>query len=177
MNLPCGQTTPIVEVPTVNQYRILLPQACTEDCNGDGLPRQATAHPDRTPRLREMLRPGQTVVVATSDRTRPCPSRRLSLSILNEPNGAGLSPAHVALVIALGLHRPMMGDHDIRHRDRHEPQRAGAPSRSKSNRPIRRNRDRHARGGLCRLHAQKAILVGSLATNEQAQCGDRESVR
>ena len=69
--------------------------------------RDALAHPVGTPRLRDLARPGQKVVVVTSDLTRPCPSERLLPPVLDELAAAGVPDEDVSIVAALGLHRPM----------------------------------------------------------------------
>ena len=74
---------------------------------GDRLVREALQRPIGSPRLQEIARPGQEVAIVTSDLTRPCPSARLLPPVLKELEAAGIGPAAVTVVVALGLHRPM----------------------------------------------------------------------
>jgi nickel-dependent lactate racemase len=69
--------------------------------------REALEHPIGTPRLRDLARPGQRVVIVTSDLTRPCPSQKLLPLVLTELAAAGVPERSVTVVVALGLHRPM----------------------------------------------------------------------
>ena len=69
------------------------------------LVREALAHPIGTPRLRELARGRQKVVLVTSDHTRAVPSK-LTLPILLEEIRAGNPDADSTILIATGLHRP-----------------------------------------------------------------------
>jgi nickel-dependent lactate racemase len=90
-----------------NLLGVLLPVQGKESADEATLLRQALEHPIGTPRLREMVRQGQKVVIVTSDGTRPCPSERLLPLILDELAAAGVPDGDVSVVMALGLHRPM----------------------------------------------------------------------
>lgn len=86
------------------------------------LVREALAHPIGTPRLRELARGRQKVVLVTSDHTRAVPSK-LTLPILLEEIRAGNPDAEITILIATGLHRPtteeeqrrMFGDEIVDH--------------------------------------------------------------
>ncbi len=69
--------------------------------------REALAQPIGSARIRDLAKPGQQVVIVTSDLTRPCPSERLLPPVLDELAAAGVSDGDVTIVAALGLHRPM----------------------------------------------------------------------
>lgn len=73
--------------------------------NEADLVREALAHPIGTPRLRELARGRQKVVLVTSDHTRAVPSK-LTLPILLEEIRAGNPDADITILIATGLHRP-----------------------------------------------------------------------
>ncbi len=65
----------------------------------------ALDHPVGAPRLRELVQPGQTVAIVTSDISRPLPSYEILPDILDELYAAGVSPGDITLVFALGSHR------------------------------------------------------------------------
>ena len=69
------------------------------------LVREALAHPIGTPRLRELAKGRQKVVLVTSDHTRAVPSK-LTLPILLAEIRAGNPDADITILIATGLHRP-----------------------------------------------------------------------
>jgi len=68
---------------------------------------EAMENPIASVRLSEIAKPGQMVVIVTSDMTRPCPSDTLLSPVLAELNSAGVPDEDITVVIALGLHRPM----------------------------------------------------------------------
>ncbi len=107
VELPYGQGVQRVRVPAANLRAILEPKPAADVADETGLLRTALAEPAGTPRLRDLARPGQKVVIVTSDLTRPCPSERLLPPILDQLEAAGVPDAEVTVVMALGLHRPM----------------------------------------------------------------------
>lgn len=107
LDLPYGRSRLGVKIPAANLQTVLLPRANTQPRVADQLLRESLEHPIGTTRLRNLARPDQSVVIVTSDLTRPCPSARLIPLILDELRGAGIAYKQVAIVIALGLHRAM----------------------------------------------------------------------
>ena len=67
--------------------------------------REALEHPIGTPRLRELAKGKNKVVLVTSDHTRAVPSK-LTLPILLEEIRSGNPDADITILIATGLHRP-----------------------------------------------------------------------
>jgi len=107
VELPYGQGTLRTTIPDANLQGVLLPKQGADAADEAVLLHEALANPIGTPRLREMVRPGQQVAIVTSDLTRPCPSARLLPLVLDELAGAGIPDDDVTVVLALGLHRPM----------------------------------------------------------------------
>ena len=66
---------------------------------------RALENPIGTPRLRDIVRPGERIAVVTSDITRPFPTYAVMPALLDELYAAGVDPADVTLVFALGSHR------------------------------------------------------------------------
>ena len=94
-----------VEVPDKNLQAVLQPSAIESDLSEAEIVRAALEHPIGTPRLREMVKPGQKVVIVTSDITRPMPTSRVMPYVLEELGRAGVRDADVTLVFATGVHR------------------------------------------------------------------------
>lgn len=67
--------------------------------------REALEHPIGTPRLRELAKGKNKVVLVTSDHTRAVPSK-LTLPSLLEEIRSGNPDADITILIATGLHRP-----------------------------------------------------------------------
>ncbi len=105
--LPYGHGDLTVEVPEADLLDVVT--AAAEEAGADeaGLITSALQQPIGSPRLEELVEPGQTICVVTSDLTRPCPSDRILPHILAELDRAGVGERDVVIVMALGLHRPM----------------------------------------------------------------------
>ena len=57
------------------------------------------------PRLRDTVRPGETIAIVTSDITRPMPTAKVMPALLDELYAGGVRPEDITLVFALGSHR------------------------------------------------------------------------
>ena len=68
--------------------------------------RGALQEPIGSPPLRELVEPGQSVVVVFPDLTRPMPNDRVLPVLLAELKDAGVARQDVTLINALGTHRP-----------------------------------------------------------------------
>ena len=75
------------------------------DCGQEELIRRALAAPIGSPRLRELAKGKNSVVLVTSDHTRSVPSKT-TLPFLLEEIRAGNPNADITILIATGLHRP-----------------------------------------------------------------------
>ena len=74
------------------------------DPGEEALIREALQHPLGTPRLRDLARGKQQIVLVTSDHTRAVPSR-ITLPLELEEIRAGNPDARITILIATGLHR------------------------------------------------------------------------
>ncbi len=81
---------------------------------GSAVVAKSLERPIGTPRLREMVRPGQKIALITSDVTRPLPTAVVLPPVMDELHAAGVADEDVMLVIALGSHRPQTED-ELRH--------------------------------------------------------------
>jgi len=66
----------------------------------------ALRSPIGTPPLRELVQPGNTVVIVHTDITRATPNDRILPVLLAELEAAGIARADITLLNALGTHRP-----------------------------------------------------------------------
>lgn len=67
--------------------------------------RAALASPIGSPRLSQLVSPGQRVAIVTADIPRPCPSRRMLPLVLQELHTAGIAERDITVVLGLGTHR------------------------------------------------------------------------
>lgn len=105
--LPYHRSTSELHINEDRLKAVLLPRtdSFVPEKTERELVRDALAHPVGTPRLKELARGKNRVVVVTSDHTRAVPSR-LTLPLLLGEIRAGNPDADITILIATGLHRP-----------------------------------------------------------------------
>lgn len=106
LELGIGARTQSVEIPDHCLQQVLLPNEVACSLTGEAEVRRALAEPIGTPKLKEIVRPGERVAIVTSDITRPMPTYQVMPALLDELYEAGISPEDITLVFALGSHRP-----------------------------------------------------------------------
>ena len=100
-----GTGTQVVEVPDKNLMGVLMSNDVPRGLMNEEEVVRALENPIGTPRLREIVKPGEKIAIVTSDITRPCPSYRILPALLDELYAAGCRAEDVTLVFALGSHR------------------------------------------------------------------------
>ena len=63
-------------------------------------------HPIGTPKLRDLVKPGQTVAVVVTDITRKLPEETILPLLLRELEAGGIKKKDITAVVATGTHRP-----------------------------------------------------------------------
>jgi nickel-dependent lactate racemase len=95
-----------VSVPEENLLGILVKEVPPSSRTEDEVILDALAHPIGTPRLRELVKPGNTVCIVISDVTRAWQRMSIYLPhIVNELNDAGIEDKDIRFLSALGYHR------------------------------------------------------------------------
>lgn len=94
-----------VFIPEENSLEILRPNEVTYDRTGEEEVLWALNHPIGSERLNKIVSSEETVVIVTSDITRPMPTSLVMPAILDELYEAGVKPENITLVFALGSHR------------------------------------------------------------------------
>lgn len=100
-----GEGVQAVEVPDRNLLGVLMANEVPKGLTNEAEVARTLAHPIGTPRLGEIVRPGEKIAIVTSDITRPCPTWRILPALLDELYAAGCRREDIALVFALGSHR------------------------------------------------------------------------
>ena len=85
----------------------LLPKHCPAVESEEAEVKRALAHPIDSPKLSDIVKPGEKIVIVTSDVTRPVPSWVIVPCLLEELEKAKVSLDDVTIVFGLGSHRPM----------------------------------------------------------------------
>lgn len=95
-----------ITIPDQNLKGILLPVVPEASNAEDQIVADALASPIGAPPLREVVRPGERVVIVTSDITRPMPTAAVLPHVVAALNRAGIPDADISVVFGLGIHRP-----------------------------------------------------------------------
>ena len=100
-----GTSTQEVEVPEKNLMGELHANEVPTGLTGEAEVRRALAEPIGSPRLGEIVKPGEKIAIVTSDITRPMPTYKVMPALLDELYAAGARREDITLVFALGSHR------------------------------------------------------------------------
>ena len=100
-----GASVQTVEVPDKNLIGVLHANEVPVGLTGEAEMRRALQEPIGSPRLKEIVHPGETVAIITSDVTRPMPTYKVMPALLDELYAAGVQPEDITLVFGLGSHR------------------------------------------------------------------------
>ena len=108
LRLPWGNEFVPVSLPEKWQIRGVLQPSSLPPCSDpDAEVRCALANPIGGPRLGDLARAGMKVALVIDDNSRPTPVNRILPAVIAELEAASIMPSRIALVPALGLHRPM----------------------------------------------------------------------
>lgn len=94
-----------VEVPDKNLIAELHANDVPVELTGEAEVKRALIAPIGSPRLKDIVRPGEKIAIITSDITRPMPTRLVMPALLDELYAGGVRKEDVTLVFALGSHR------------------------------------------------------------------------
>lgn len=106
IQLAYGRTGIEVEMPADAPITIIEPRAAPGLSDEPAAILAALRAPLGRPPLRDLVSPKDTVAIVFSDLTRPMPNDRVLPPLLAELAQAGVPDDHVALINALGTHRP-----------------------------------------------------------------------
>lgn len=107
MELEFGMGTGVqtITVPEANVIDVLHASVVEHDLEGEAEVRRALDNPIGAPKLQEVVHPGETIAIITSDITRPLPTYVVLPPVLDALYEAGVSKEDITVVIALGSHR------------------------------------------------------------------------
>ena len=100
-----GSRVERVQVAEEALLGVLTPNDVEVGLTGEAAVLDALEHPIGTPRLRELVHPGERIAIITSDITRPMPTYAVMPALLDELYAGGIAPQDITLVFALGSHR------------------------------------------------------------------------
>ncbi len=105
INFGYGFSTQTVNIPSKNLLGILHAGQAPAIVSEDAEIRRALREPVGSPLLGEIVRPGEKIVIVTSDISRPLPTAKLMPALLDELYTAGIGAENITLVFAIGIHR------------------------------------------------------------------------
>ena len=105
LELGYGSGVQTVELPDQNVMGILRANPIQHERVGAVAVQWALTHPIGSKPLHQLAKPGQKIAIVTSDISRPFPSYAVLPAVLDELYRAGVSPADITVVLALGSHR------------------------------------------------------------------------
>ncbi len=108
LQLPWGNGHLSVTLPEKWELQgVLEPSSLPPCADPQGEVLRALAEPINAPRLAELAHPGLKVAIVIDDGSRPTPVGRILPAVVEELEFAGVARTGMALIPALGLHRPM----------------------------------------------------------------------
>ena len=100
-----GKEKQLVDIPQGIDVRELTANDDIEFNDIDKDVVHALENPIGSPRLKDIVKPGEKIAIITSDITRPMPTYKVMPALLEELKEAGVDYNDVTLVFALGSHR------------------------------------------------------------------------
>lgn len=100
-----GKEKQIINIPDGIKVRELLANSDITFDPQDADVKHSLEHPIDSPRLKDIVKHGEKIVIITSDVTRPMPTYKVMPAILEELEAGGVDLNDVTLVFALGSHR------------------------------------------------------------------------
>jgi nickel-dependent lactate racemase len=103
--IPCGKKTLSLEIPDHVPVQWVESHKMKPVSNVTRAVEDALSRPTGTPRLRELVKPGQTVALVVTDITRQIPEEIILPLLLQELEAGGIKKQDVTAVVATGTHR------------------------------------------------------------------------
>ena len=97
-----------------NLITVIEPNPLDVPIGGRAEVARSLREPIGAPHISEVIKPGEKVVIITSDITRPVPSYDVIPPILDELNAAGIPDSDITVVFALGSHRAHTDEEKIK---------------------------------------------------------------
>ena len=109
VQLKYGKEKMVLEIPDQNLVGILeanlMDNKQNHETDEQGEIQRALHQPIGTPRLKELVKSGQKIVIMVSDVTRPAPSQKMLPPLLEELAMAGVRDEDVKVIFGMGIHR------------------------------------------------------------------------
>ena len=104
--IPCGKKTIDLKIPDSVSVEWVESKKITVVSDVRRAVEEALDHPIGTPRLRDLVKPGQNVALVVTDITRKLPEEIILPYLLKELEAGGIRKKDMTAVVATGTHRP-----------------------------------------------------------------------
>ena len=104
--IPCGRKSIAIQIPDRVPVQWVESQKMAPVPNVTRAVEEALSRPIGTPRLRDLVKPNQTVALVVTDITRQLPEEIILPLLLKELEAGGIKKRDVTAVVATGTHRP-----------------------------------------------------------------------
>lgn len=105
IKLKYGRSSVKFNLNEKNHMDTILPNSIHFDLINDAEVQRAIQNPIGTKRLKDIVRPGESIVIITSDISRPMPSYRVLPHVIAELKQGGVIEEDITIVLARGTHR------------------------------------------------------------------------
>ncbi|MBU3114200.1 nickel-dependent lactate racemase [Clostridium lacusfryxellense] len=109
-NLKFGKGKMNLIIDNNNIIGVLTPNKIEVGLTGTDEVKRAMKNPIGSERLKNIVNPGEKIVIITSDITRPMPSKIVIPIVIAELNDIGIKDSDIVIVFALGSHRSQTED-------------------------------------------------------------------
>lgn len=104
--IPCGKRMIDLEIPDQVPTQWVLSHEMAPVPNVKKAAEEALLNPIGSPRLRNLVKPGQTVAITVTDITRKLPEEIILPLLIKELEEGGIKKKDITAVVATGTHRP-----------------------------------------------------------------------
>lgn len=148
-----------------NYAATLMPNAVSIESIDEEEVRRAMNNPIGSKRLKDIVCPGDTIAIVTSDISRPMPSYKVLPVVIEELKSAGVEEKAITIILALGIHR--------KHTEEEKRRLVGEEIYRSNIRIIDSDKEKCIRIGYCKhgtpvdifepvLNADKRIAIGNI---------------
>lgn len=107
VQVPFDDRVELLDTKDARNVQVLLMKEEQQPIDPERCIKEALHHPVGTLPLREIVQPGEKVVIVTSDSTRPFPTRIVLPYVVEELLAAGIRKEDITVMFAVGSHRHM----------------------------------------------------------------------
>ena len=104
--IPCGKKLVPLQIPDHVPVQYVESQKMKPVPDTKGAVEEALGRPIGSPRLRDLVKPGQTVALVVTDITRKLPEEIIVPLLVKELEAGGIKKKDITAVVATGTHRP-----------------------------------------------------------------------